>query len=129
MRPFGWVALEFSSSHTMVGCLCGGCSPLKTPPREILGLPLWFWWNTTSCSVGPLGAEQVLSYYVYCWLESVPERRCCWSRVMILGARVGGTPGTFPRQYRVEVIFFCSPIQYPFLFAPLPWMGTWHSYI
>ena len=55
----------------MVGCLCGDCSPLKTPPREILGAALVP--VEPQLLSGPTGSRAGVTTVTGGWSQSLSE--------------------------------------------------------
>lgn len=114
MRPFGWVALVFNNSRTMVGCLCGGCSPLKTPPREILGAALVVLVEPQLFS-GPIGSRAGVKLLRLLRAGVGPQAKMLLVEGDDLGSKSGRDPWNFPQtvQGRRHLLLLPHP-------APLP---------
>lgn len=113
MRPLGWVALVFSSSPTVVGCLCGDCRPLKTPPPpEILGAALMVLVEPQLLS-GPTRSRADVTMVTGAGVS--PRAKTLLVEGDDLGSKSGRDPWNFPQtvQGRSHLLLLPHP-------APLP---------
>lgn len=96
----------------MVGCLCGGCSPLKTPPREILGAALVVLVEHHQLLSGPIGSRAGVKLLRLLLSGVSPQAKMLLVEGDDLGSKSGRDPWNFPQtvQGRSHLLLLPHPV-------------------